>query len=185
MTAIDSSATVASGTVTPQRPPPQLPDIEDAQNFYLQGFRGSMTGAVRIRHLRDKTPPGFDDLTNALVRGLEPLMALRPGWDGERARPITSEAVYSALRVLSVLLDEEAVPPRFFPLPDGGIQLGWYADEGELEVEIEIDRSGEAYATGTSATGPIEGTLDPLAKPSELASRLQAVIKEISLQLSK
>jgi len=60
-----------------------------------------------------------------------------------RGKPVTREAVYATARVLANLLDRHSQIPQFFPLPDGGIQVEWYADN---QIEIDVDGSGEAYA---------------------------------------
>lgn len=171
MTTIDDLPLAVQATTIESTPPPELPEVEDAKIFYL-----------RSRHL-SRTSRALDHLSNALAKELRRLIALPVGWDGEHARPITPQALYGALRVLAAVLNEESEPPQFFPLPDGGIQMAWYAHD---QAEIEIDRAGEAYAVTTNTTGEvIEGELDPLARPSELVSHLQTLIKGISIQLDE
>src|SRR2546430_13778040 len=50
---------------------------------------------------------------------LNRLLSLEAGWNGYRSRRVTHEAVIAAVNALSQLIDEQSLPPQFFPLPDG------------------------------------------------------------------
>jgi hypothetical protein len=195
MTALNDVRSAASGTITQPDPAPEWPDLEDAKKFYLLGHEPTeptvvLSGDVywpvvqskgyrRVRVYWGQGP--LDRLTDVLASELGRLRALRYGWDGGSARPTTPKALYAAMRVLSVLLDEESEPPQFFPLVDGGIQLQWYAND---QVEIEIDNSGEAYVLATAANGEeFEGVLDP-SGPSDLVSAIAMLVKNLSADVA-
>src|SRR5260370_12782284 len=121
-------------------------------------------------------------LLDWVARELTLLRGLRPGWDGHRAKPISREALYSAVVVLAVILDENSEPPQFFPLPDGGIQFEWYADD---QIEIEIDGAGEAHVLATATNGEVvaEGSFDPHG-PSDLAATIAMLVKNFSAHVA-
>lgn len=81
---------------------------------------------------------------------LKELLALRRGWDGRWAAPVTVEAVETVIGVLEALMTETSLPPQFFPLADGGIQLEWHA--GGDDIEVEVDGAGEAHVLAIDST---------------------------------
>jgi hypothetical protein len=81
---------------------------------------------------------------------LKPLLALGPGWDGHRARPVTREAADGVHAVIIAFMRREFAPPQYFPLPGGGIQVEWHAGD---EITIKVDGSGAAYVLAVKANG--------------------------------
>jgi hypothetical protein len=167
MTALDDRRPVASGLTNMPKPPPELPAVDSARQFYLHGSRAAGTvvwhghrAAAGLVYYSAPEPDRLARLINWVARELTRMRELQPGWDGHRAVPITEEAVNGTVRALADVLDEDSEPPQFFPLPDGGIQVEWYADD---DIEVEIDGKGEAHALVTAANGDIivEGTFDP------------------------
>jgi hypothetical protein len=123
-----------------------------------------------------------DQLAHSLTKELVRLRALRQGWDGRNAKPITPEAIYGTILVLNALLDGNSEPPQFFPLSEGGIQVEWC---GHDEVEIAIDGSGEAHVLATAENGDViaEGILDPIG-PSDLVATTAAIVKNLSASIA-
>jgi hypothetical protein len=201
MTVLADRRLAASGTTRQPEPPPELPDVDDAKQFYLSGqgvHLWTLTSTtpwtasndwwtsrnVRSHHAHYSHQPisqRLDRLGQILVQELGHLRALREGWDGRRAKPITSEALYGTILALAALLDEESIPPQFFPLPDGGIQFEWFADD---HIEIEVDRAGEAHVLAIATNGDIlaEGVFDP-QPPSELAATVALLVKSLSARV--
>ena len=201
MTLLVDRQPAASGATRQPEPPPELPDVEDAKQFYLYGqgtYLCTLTSttpwtvstdwwvshAVRFHHsyyLHQPVSQRLDRLGQTLAQELARLRSLREGWDGRRARPITLEALYGTILALAALLDEESVAPQFFPLPDGGVQFEWYAED---QIEIEVDRTGEAHVLATAANGDVlaEGVFDP-QPPSELAATVAQLVKNLSARV--
>jgi hypothetical protein len=129
----------------------------------------------------EPVPDRLAALLNSVARELVRLRELRPGWDGRQAQPITPRALYTTVRVLAAVLDELSEPPQFFPLPDGGIQIEWYADD---EIEIHVDADGKAYVLATTASGDtlVEGPFDPQA-PGQIVPDVAKYLKEFSARV--
>lgn len=189
MTILADRQPIASGATTQPEPPPELPDVDDAQQFYLSGtYTGSMIvgswshsvmpGPV---YFAEPGPGGLAWLLDRIAAELTRLSRLRPRWDGQRAQPITQAAIFAAAHVLGFLLDGQSEAPQFFPLPDGGIQVSWLAND---EIEIEIDAAGEAHVLATDASGDVvaEGTLDPQWSP-DLVTAVAGLIKRLSAEV--
>lgn len=100
---------------------------------------------LRIEWPRATSRPWYVDLVE---QELNRLIGLGDGWDGVRARVTTEQALRAVIRVLSALMGEESVPPQFFPLPDGGVQVEWLV--GGNSIVIEVDAAGEAYVLATT-----------------------------------
>lgn len=62
---------------------------------------------------------------------------LEKGWDGENALPVTKEALWDALDVLTDVMSEDSIAPQVVPTSDGGIQLEWHCAGVDLEVYVE------------------------------------------------
>jgi hypothetical protein len=186
MTILADRRPIASGVTTHPAPAPELPELDDAQQFYLSG---GYTGYTRVRSAPpapvyyDRGSEGLAWVFREIVKELTRLMELPPRWDGRQARPIKQEAIYAFLQVLPYLLDQTSEPPQFFPLPSGGIQVEWLS--GTQQVEIEIDQSGEACALATTADGDVlaEGILDTQG-PSDLVSTVAGLVKNISAEIA-
>ena len=125
-------------------------------------------------------PPAW---VSVAQQGLQALLDLPASWDDEGARQVTPVAVRRLVQVLSAVVAEDAVPPHFFPLPDGGVQAEWHAD-GAV-VEIEVDAAGGTYvaATWPGKDSPVldaeieDGDVEPL-------QRLAAVLNEVTTRVA-
>lgn len=190
MTILDDERTVASGTTCKAAPPPQLPAVDAAREFYLYGAHGMATrkwvfqgSSYPSVYFCVQAPSQRAGLVEWAVQELTRLRQLPKAWDGHRARPITQEALYGAAWVLSTVLNEHSRRPQVFPLPDGGIQIEWYAD-GE-EIEIEIDSAGEAHVLAESAKGDTlaEGSFDPQS-PNVTITVITKIVADFSDRVS-
>ena len=187
MTVLADRFPVSSGATTEPEPPPVLPDVDDAQQYYLAGsyqwnlsIQPLAVGPVYI----ESAPEGLAQVLRKVAAELARLSRLRTGWDGRCAKPITQEAIYATAYILARLLDRHSEVPQFFPLKDGGIQLEWYA-ENQVEIEIEIDRAGEANVTAQTATGDVlaEGIFDSQGT-SELAETIARFVRDLSAHIA-
>ena len=98
------------------------------------------------------------------------LASLPENWDTYGSRPPTRIAVETAIGVITQVDLEELPAPYVVPVPGGGIQLEWVADDRELELEV-LPEGGIAYLKAKGDESPIEGEL-PLTAHSELTSLL-------------
>jgi hypothetical protein len=141
-----------------------LSGLEAAKEFYA-------SAAWQRRNVRIwPGDPSQVWLGRYLENQLNALLSLQDRWDGYRARPVTSEAVDSAVRVAFVVADDQTLPPQIFPLNDGGVQLEWRV--GGEELEIEVDGAGEIHVLATD--GSAEALLDV-----ELSTEGRAVLQTV------
>lgn len=187
MTILADRQPITSGATTQPAPPPELPEVDDAQQFYLSGSYAHSTwvrsSAPRPAYYVEHGSGGLAWVLHEIVKELTRLMDLPSRWDGRQARRIKQEAIYAVIQVLGYLLDQTSEPPQFFPLPSGGVQVEWLS--GTQELEIEIDQSGEAYALATTADGDViaEGILD-VQGPSDLVTTVAGLVKNISAEIA-
>lgn len=73
---------------------------------------------------------------NSLKDELTALSRLPANWDSYGARAIDPQAALMTARFLCSALREEAVLPKLVPTVRGNIQLEWYNDRAELEIEV-------------------------------------------------
>lgn len=191
MAVLEYRGPVAPGAISQPTPRPALPNVDDAQQFYLSGpYAGTTSSAFgyfqnvvvgQVCYVESEQG-GLALLLDKVTGELGRLLQLRPGWDGHRARQITHEAVFATARVLARVLDRHSEIPQFFPLADGGIQVEWYADE---QIEIEIDGAGDAHVLATAANGEVvaEGSFDPQGS-SDLVSSIAAMVRSLSAHVA-
>ncbi|MER6007422.1 hypothetical protein ABT120_53400 [Nonomuraea angiospora] len=158
-----------TGLTKRPKPAPYLPALDT-----LDRERHAAPPAVSIEvpgHYR----PWFAD---HIVHEVSRLLALHAGWDGRRAKPITRAAVEATVATLFRIMDVQSAPAQFFPLVDGGIQIGWLANGDS--IEIEIDAKGDPWVLATTADGAtvVEGELT--ATSSETFTKLRNFLKILS-----
>jgi hypothetical protein len=73
---------------------------------------------------------------NGLLDELTALSRLPANWDSYEARAIDPQAALMTARFLWLVLREDAVLPKLVPTVGGNIQLEWYNDRAELEIEV-------------------------------------------------
>lgn len=78
---------------------------------------------------------------------LKEFAQLKVDWDSYGAEPVSSVALVAAFELLDAVKERlcrkvrEPLPQFIAPLADGGLQLEWSGQQGEIEVEI--DPSGD------------------------------------------
>lgn len=142
----------------------------------LPGKRGLEVTLYDARRIPQRSR-WVDDL---LVQ-LSPLLQLRAGWDGGRARVTTEAAVDALIVVLSEVLDDELAQPDLFPLPDGGLQAEWHV--ANVDLEIEVGGAGECYVFARNAQGTV--TLEGDVTVGGLPVRQPIIAGEESLLVLK
>lgn len=162
-----------SATLYPQASP--ILETQDAEDFYQHGAHGGARRAVTITAMDSGAGTRSMSLALYMESEINRLLALDQGWDGDHAAPVTEDAVFAVVAVMSRLAMEFWVLPFVFPLIDGGLQLEWHADR--QSVEIEVSGHGDAHVIATDESGRIElnselsGDDDPSIEPTQEAIR--------------
>jgi hypothetical protein len=103
------------------------------------------------------TLPVFSQWHIDALRGVLQLAALPQDWDTYGSPSPSGTAVNASLAILNRVAKigfEDLAPPHVVPVPGGGIQLEWQADERELELEVSPD--GTLLFLKAQAAEPIE-----------------------------
>ncbi len=80
-------------------------------------------------------PADWPDKLRPIVKQMNALLELEPGWNSYDAKPIQREA---CTRGLEMLQARDDVPlPQVVPRPPGGIQLEWLGPDGDFCVEFD------------------------------------------------
>ena len=70
---------------------------------------------------------------------IKSLLELPKQWDGEHAERVTDIAAGTATLIAYFVSGCRVDLVQFFPTVTGGIQLDWFIDGNELEIEIDKD----------------------------------------------
>jgi hypothetical protein len=111
------------------------------QSVVVVGSKGSSVSSPR--HL-----PAW---VNSAIERLIHLSELPAGWDSRRAAPIERAAMVGALRIMAEVMEQDGPLPAIVPTVDGGVLLEWH--RAGLEMEIEVEPTGEAYVMFQTAEG--------------------------------
>ncbi len=164
-----------SSTLQP-RTLPISPGVGAAEEFYLHGL------GTPVRQIAVQRTSGQAWLGAHVEQGVNRLLQLEYGWDGRRARPVTDEAVKSGIGLLFMVTSDLSLPPQFFPLPDGGLQMEWHAGRS---VEVEVDAGGEAHVLVTDESGKIVMNDEITATDEGLLVRTRWAIEELSVGFTR
>jgi hypothetical protein len=151
---------------------------QDAEDFYLQPGPSAPKRQIFIQ--LSAAQGNLRWLADHVQNEVNAMLALGDGWDGHRAKPITEEAVGSTIGLVFALCDDLSLPPQFFPLPDGGVQIEWHV--GGEAMEVEIDRSGDAHGLATDRAGAVifDSSLEPTAIETLLP--VQTIVRRLSIR---
>jgi hypothetical protein len=130
---VTSGLTRVVGLPSPRRRPSLDPD----EAFYYRDPQAPPRRVVAIEADAERK-----SLFEEVQRKINQLLLLDRGWDTRHAEPITREAVEATVWLIHWLTTPTSAVPQFFPLPDGGLAIGWRV-AGD-EIEIEIDAQGQA-----------------------------------------
>ena len=140
----------ASNLTTYRLPPPAQPSLASARDFLWTGPAELIEPQLGIRILAGGA-------WRYVEQELNRLLALGPGWNGYRSRRVTREAAVASFSVLVNLIDEQSLPPQFFPLPDGGVQLVWRVAGDTLEVQFNALGEGDAIGEWANGEAFVDG----------------------------
>ena len=103
---------------------------------------------------------------------LQELRRLPDGWDGYAGKPVSLVNAITALRILEVILSDDAPPPQIVPGPGGDLQIEWHLPSCFRAIEVAIESEEDykaALARAYDLTDAPEG--------SELVEHIEAYKK--------
>ena len=179
MTTVVDDQLKTSGLTRRPVPAPRLPTLDPAELFYQRDLNAPPDRTISIQ-VTGGPRPWF---VGYVEQKLNEFLRLPKGWDGRKAESVTIDAVETVVALLGVLTDPTSAPPQLFPLPDGGIELGWRAAGDELE--IEVDSTGDTHVLAVTAEDETiaEGPLDPLHLDVQMANA-RAFLDRLSRRVS-
>lgn len=71
-----------------------------------------------------------------VIKRLDELVALQPGWDGYEAVPVTFQNAYFAMEMLDACCRGDAPIPQIVPGTSGDLQIEWHLERGDIELHI-------------------------------------------------
>jgi hypothetical protein len=71
-----------------------------------------------------------------VIKRLDELVALQPGWDGYEAVPVTFQNAYFAMEMLDACCRGDAPVPQIVPGTSGDLQIEWHLERGDIELHI-------------------------------------------------
>ena len=71
-----------------------------------------------------------------VIKRLNELVALQPGWDGYEGGPVTFENAYFAMEVLDACCRSDDPTPQIVPGTSGDLQIEWHLEKGDIELHI-------------------------------------------------
>ncbi len=98
-----------------------------------------MTGGSDFGYFGSRERPRPGSRGREVVRRINSVLALQPGWDGGNASSVTLEAVEAVVEVLNAIELESVPVPDVSPSIDGGLLLEWHRNGFELEVWVGPD----------------------------------------------
>lgn len=170
---------IAAGS-TLQPTPASSTGARAAVDFYLQGSQPTRQISIRVASAAGSLQRTW--LASAMEEQVNHLLELPHGWDGGPSRPVSDDAVASAVAVLFAIAGDIPLAPQVFPLPDGGLQLEWHAGDS---IEVEIDALGAAHVLAVTDTGlPILNSELDLTDEAQLGEVGDA-LERLSVRLAR
>lgn len=155
---------MTSGLTHRPVPSSPLPTLDPAEAFYRRDLDAPPARRISIGVSGGPRPWFVDEVE----RKLNELLQLRAEWDGRRAQRITLDAVETVVALLEALTRPTSAAPQLFPLPDGGIEIGWRAAGDELEIEVDAVGVAHVLAVTADEETIAEGALDPIERDDRM-----------------
>lgn len=153
----DRSASSAS-VIAPQaihRIPPRA-RIEATAPMERRFLVDLVDGGIEVEVINDEP-----DWLYQVLATVQDLSFLPEGWDSYGGLSLTHGAALGALKLMARLLPPNAIAPSLVPGSNGGVQLEWHRNSGDLE--ILIDPSGELSAVyANTMNGEWETDITPI-----------------------
>lgn len=115
-----------------------------SQSIYGVGLSdGFNIGVFSARFLVDSVDTSW---RKSVRDQLNALCALKPGWDGYQAGPVSFDNANFALRMLESICGSDTPPPQIVPGSDGDLQIEWHMDGGDIELHVQAPYRVSAWA---------------------------------------
>ena len=80
-----------------------------------------------------------------VIKRLNELGALQPGWDGYEGIPVVFENAHFAVAVLESCCGNNDPVPQIVPGPSGDLQIEWHLEKGDIELHILAPNNVQAW----------------------------------------
>lgn len=135
--------------------------IIPASTYYYE-YSGSAYSLVNVSF--------FDPYENTsgmrkAAAALYALLQLPEGWDSYGAPRISGEAVSISWTLIRQLLWANFPLPRIVPTADGGVQLEWYGNNVDVQIEVMPSHDVSLFYRDLGTGESWEGTLGEEPKP--------------------
>ncbi len=118
-----------------------------------------------------------------ITRQITSLLELPEKWDGEKAQHVSEIAAQRAASITYLVSGDYADLAQFFPTPIGGIQVEWFVNGNELE--IEIDNKGNAFVASVDEKGTTLFEQEFSLNDVTILKKIKQEIERLSLKLRK
>ena len=92
-----------------------------------------------------------------VIKRLNELVRLQPGWDGYKGISVTFENAFFAIEVLNACCGVNAPTPQIVPGVSGDLQIEWHLEDSDIELHIRAPNDVQAWHADTNSGR--EGTL--------------------------
>eukprot|EP01012_Entosiphon_sulcatum_P027860 TRINITY_DN33632_c0_g1_i1.p1 TRINITY_DN33632_c0_g1~~TRINITY_DN33632_c0_g1_i1.p1 ORF type:complete len:169 (+),score=22.58 TRINITY_DN33632_c0_g1_i1:388-894(+) len=122
-----------------------------ANTAFSEGFSTSpFWGEARVADIgtaynRVVVVPPARAWRNEVMRKLENLMRLTPGWDGYRAQAVTLDTVTFTLQMLENTCGDKVPAPEIVPGISGDLQVEWHTDTIDIELHVRAANDVQAW----------------------------------------
>lgn len=116
------------------------------------------------------------------INKIEELKKLPDKWDGEHAKPVTLAATKNAIFIAYLVSGNYIKFAQFFPLPTGGVQIEWFINENELEIEIDENGTMFVVAVDNSDSTLFEHEFE--LSNIEIINKIRQEVKRLGQMLS-
>lgn len=86
---------------------------------------------------------------------LDELCALKIGWDGYGAPPVSFVTAHFAMGMMEAIGSENTPTPQIVPGIDGDLQIEWHLGQGEIELHVKSPNDVMAWRSTEQA--PVDG----------------------------
>jgi hypothetical protein len=80
-----------------------------------------------------------------VIKRLNELCALQPGWDGYEGVPVPFENAHFAIAVLNSCCRADDPTPQIVPGTSGDLQIEWHLERGDIELHIMAPNDVHAW----------------------------------------
>jgi hypothetical protein len=98
--------------------------------------------------------------SRSVLNRLNHLVALQRGWDGYGGHAVQFDTAAFALKLLESAFDSDVPAPQIVPGSDGGLQLEWHLEQGDIELDVEAPYRVYAWSNIAGEEAEVQLTND-------------------------